>query len=126
MRTEAMQALFGGDAQRGRELLAPDDQLDVFDAAAFGRTERLRAILDADPAQANAFSDDGFTPLHLAIFGEQEEAARLLIDAGADVNAFSTGEIAKVPPVGTARFVKSQSLEQLLLDAGADATYVEG
>lgn len=120
-----MSALFEGDAERGRGLLRPDDELDVFDASAFGRLERLREILAADPKHVNAFSDDGFTPLHLAVFGEQEEAARILLDAGADVNAFATGDIAKVPPLGTARFVRSPALEQLLLDAGADPGYVE-
>jgi ankyrin repeat protein len=117
--SDAMQALYEGDAERAKSLLPPDDELDVFHAAAFGRTERLRELL-ADPAQANAFSDDGFTPLHLAVYAEQADAARALIEAGADVNAVSKGPIAQVPPLGTAAFVRSQAMTQLLLDAGAD------
>jgi ankyrin repeat protein len=118
--SDALQALYAGDLERANELLAPDDELSVFDAAAFGRTERLRAILVADPRQANAFADDGFTALHLAVFAAQEDAARVLIEHGADVNVRSTGAIARVPPLGTAAFARSTRLACLLLDAGAD------
>jgi ankyrin repeat protein len=36
------------------------------------------------------------------------------------VNVLSAGAIAKVPPLGTAAFVRSTRLARLLLDAGAD------
>jgi ankyrin repeat protein len=118
--SEALQALYQGDEQKARELLGPDDELTVFEAAAFGRTERLARILDDDPDQARAFSDDGFTALHLAIFGGQEEAVGLLLQRGADPNVLSRAEIAKVPPLGTAAFVRSVPLVRLLLDSGAE------
>ena len=118
--SEALEALYAGDAERARELLPPDDELTVFEAAAFGRLERLGGILDDDPAQATALSGDGFTALHLAIFGGQEEAARLLLERGADPNALSTNEAVRVPPLGTAAFVRSVPLARLLLDSGAD------
>jgi uncharacterized protein len=120
MVSEALEALYAGDAEKARELLPPDDRLTVFEAAAFGRVEALRRILDDDPALAAAFSEDGFTALHLAVFGKQQETARLLIERGADVDALATGSIARVRPLGTAAFVRSVSLARLLLDAGAD------
>jgi ankyrin repeat protein len=118
--SDALQALYEGDVEKARELLPADHELSVFEAAAFGRTERLANILDADVSQAAAFSDDGFTALHLAVFAEQADAARVLIERGADVNVQSTGPIARVPPLGTAAFVGSTPLARLLLDAGAD------
>ena len=118
--SRALQALYQGDEQKARELLGPDDELTVFEAAAFGRTERLGRILDDDPDQARALSDDGFTALHLAIFGGQEDGMRLLLERGADPNALSTSDIAKVPPLGTAAFVRSAPLARVLLDSGAD------
>ncbi len=117
---EAMDALYAGDVERARRLLPPDADLSVFEAAAFGRVGRLRALLAENPSSATARSHDGFTALHLAVFAEQEEPARLLVANGADVNALSTGEIARVPPLGTAAFVRSVRLARLLLDAGAD------
>jgi ankyrin repeat protein len=118
--SESLHALYTGDAEKARELLPADDRLSVFEAAAFGRVDRLDAILDDDPAQATALSDDGFTPLHLAVFGGQEEAARLLLERGADPKALSTNEAVRVPPLGTAAFVRSTPLARLLLDSGAD------
>jgi ankyrin repeat protein len=118
--SDALQALYSGDVEQAQKLLPPEDRLSVFEAAAFGAVERLRAILDADPDRVAAVSDDGFTALHLAVFGEQEDAARLLLERGADVNVLSAGAIAKVPPLGTAAFVRSTRMARLLLDAGAD------
>jgi ankyrin repeat protein len=118
--SEALQALYAGDEERARTLLPSDGELSVFEAAAFGRLERLRELLTADPSQATAFSEDGFTALHLAIFGGQEESARVLLEHGADPNVLSTNENVRVPPLGTAAFVHSVSLARLLLDSGAD------
>jgi uncharacterized protein len=120
MASEALEALYAGAAEKARDLLPPDDRLTVFEAAAFGRVEALRRILGDDPSQAAAFSEDGFTALHLAVFGKQEEAAQELIDRGADVDALASGSIARVRPLGTAAFVRSVPLAKLLLDAGAD------
>jgi ankyrin repeat protein len=118
--SSALEALYAGDTERARELLPPDEELSVFEAAAFGRVERLRAILVADAEQANAFADDGFTALHLAVFGTEEEAARVLLEHGADADALATGPIARVRPLGTAAFVRSVAMATLLLDSGAE------
>ncbi len=115
-----MQALYEGDVERAKRLLASDGELSVFDAAAFGRVERLQELLAREPGLARSMSDDGFTALHLAVFAEQAEAAQILIDYGADVNARATAVIARVAPLGTAAFVRSVPLARLLLDAGAD------
>jgi ankyrin repeat protein len=118
--SRALEALYEGDVERAKQLLPADADLTVFEAAAFGRIERLREILATDRSQANALSPDGFSALHLAIFGGQEQAARVLIANGADVDRCSGGSIARVPPLGTAAFVGSVHMARLLLDAGAD------
>jgi uncharacterized protein len=120
MVSEALQALYEGDRERAEQLRAPDGELPAYEAAAFGRTERLRRLLAEDAGNADARSPDGFTALHLAIFGGSEEAVRLLLEYGADVDALATSDIARVRPLGTAAFVGRPDLEKLLLEAGAD------
>lgn len=117
MSTEALEALYQGDTERANELLGPDETLSAPEAAAFGRIDRLRELM---PDEANAWSDDGFSALHLAIFGGQEAAAKLLIEHGADLEALSRHEQIVVRPLHTAAFVRSPALAQILLDAGAD------
>ncbi|MEN3312831.1 MAG: uncharacterized protein V7645_2160, partial [Actinomycetota bacterium] len=87
--SDLLQALYQGDRVRVDELFAAAPKLDVFEAAAFGRTDRLRELLDEDSSRANEFGDDGFHPLGLACFFGHVEAARLLLDRGADVDMLS-------------------------------------
>ena len=116
----ATEAFYAGDEERARTLLPRDEELTAYEAARFGRVERLRALLDEDPARANEFSPDGFSPLHGAVYGGQSEAVELLLERGADPNARATSPIAAVPPLGTAAFVRRSDLATVLLDAGAD------
>jgi uncharacterized protein len=117
----AMQALYEGDRERAEGLLPPDDELDVFHAAAFARTERVREILETNFGAAQAWSPDGFTALHLAAFSDAEEAARLLVAAGADLEARSRHEtITGVRPLNTCAFARAHAVARVLLEAGAD------
>jgi ankyrin repeat protein len=89
--SEILQALYRRDAAEAHEL-ARDVELDVFEAAALGETARVRELLDDDPSLANAFGADGFHPLGLACFFGHPDAARVLLEHGADVNALSRNE----------------------------------
>lgn len=115
-----MEARYRSDWQRVEELLAPNPELDVFEAATFGRTERLGELLDADLSLARAFSADGFTPLQLASFFEQPAAVRLLLERGADPNAVATNPM-RVQAIHSAAAASSAEIVGLLLAAGADA-----
>jgi uncharacterized protein len=100
-------------------LLAAGPDLDVFEAAALGRGERLAVLLAADPALARARSADGFTPLHLAAFFGAPEAAALLLRAGAEVNAVAQ-HVMRVTPLNSAAAVRHREVAEVLLDHGAD------
>ena len=65
-------------------LLAAGPELDIFDAAALGRTARVAEWLDQDPALLDAQSSMGFGPLALAAFFGQADTVKLLLDRGAD------------------------------------------
>jgi ankyrin repeat protein len=100
-------------------LLAADPDLDIFEGAALGRIDRVRAALDDDPLAVRAFSPDGFTALHLAAFFGKPEIARALLDAGAPVDAYTTTDLAN-QPLHAAAAGRHLEVCRLLLAAGAD------
>jgi ankyrin repeat protein len=95
----------------------------VFEASAAGRAERVRELLDEDPSLANAWADDGFQPLGLASFFGHVEAARLLVERGAEVNSASRNDMKVMPlhsAVATGDPDARYELAKLLLEQGAD------
>jgi uncharacterized protein len=121
--SELLQAVYRGDQVAIDDLLADDPELDVFEAAAVGRVDRLRALLDAEPSLANAWAQDGFQPLGLASFFGHVEAARLLVERGAEVNSASRNDF-MVMPLHSAVAEKDPEtryeIAKLLLEHGAD------
>jgi uncharacterized protein len=123
----ATQALYRGHDDLARELLPPDDQLSIFEAASFGRWERVDQLLNEEPRLARQFSPDGFTPLHLAIFSGDVMTVRTVLAHDPDLEAGAQGSTAKgVRPLGTAIFVHRAGFVKLLIDAGADVNGREG
>lgn len=120
--SELMQALYRGDSERVAELRAAQPQLDVFEAASLGDVDRLRVILGADPACVFSWSEDGFTPLHFAAFFGHPDAAELLIEHGADLEAPSRNEefAPAARPLHSAAAAKQHEVCALLLSKGAD------
>jgi ankyrin repeat protein len=120
MTSEAVQALYAGDRARGEALLTPGRE-SVFEAAAFGRVGRLGELLSEQPELVRSWSDDGFTPLHLACFAGGAETTRFLVEHGADLEALARASFAQVRPLGTAAFARDHESARVLLEAGADA-----
>jgi ankyrin repeat protein len=93
--------------------------LDVFDASAVGDAERLRELLAEGPSRANAFASDGFTPLGLAAFFGNPEAARILLASGANPNLAARNGT-KVAPLHSAVAGGNTEIVRELLTHGAD------
>jgi uncharacterized protein len=129
--SELMLARYRGDQETVDRLLAEQPALDVFEAAALGKAERLRDLLDADPALVNAWSPDGGQPLHFAAFFGHLEACRLLLERGAEVGTHARGFNA-VAPIHSAAASEVKPNETcteivaLLLAHGAEPDAVQG
>ena len=130
--TDLLDALYRDDHERVSELLAGNPELNVFEAAALGRADLLRDLLDGAPGRANEFGDDGFQPLGLACFFGHVEAARLLLDRGADPNTLARNEHIQAAPLHSAAASEGKDAEtryelcELLLDRGADPNLEQG
>jgi uncharacterized protein len=116
-----LEALYAGERARAEELGA-ESELDVFEAAALGEAARLEELLRAETALVRAWSPDGFTALHYASFFGSPEAIRLLLAAGADLEAPArNGEFApEARPLHSAVAAGRADTAEALLEAGAD------
>jgi uncharacterized protein len=127
-----LEALYAGEEEQVAALLAAGSELDVFEAAAFGRVERLLELLDEDAARANAFGEDGFQPLGLACFFGHVAAARLLLERGANPNTLARNEHIQTNALHAAAAAENKDeatryeLCELLLDHGADPDIAQG
>lgn len=99
--------------------------VDIFEAAAMGDADRVRALLDRDPDLANAFAEDGFGPLGLAAFFGHEPVVRLLLARGARVDQVSANAM-RVMPLHSATAARSVPIARLLLEHGAPADAGQG
>ncbi len=100
-------------------LVAAGAELDVFDAATVGDTQRLGLLLDERPEVVDEVASDGFTPLQLAAFFGQPAAVELLLGRRATVTGASRNPMA-VHALNAAAAGGHAGIVVLLLDAGAD------
>lgn len=100
-------------------LLARGVRLNLFEAAAVGKPERVRELLNAHPEDVHAYSHDGWTALHLAAHFGHEDVARLLLDMGANPGARSRNAMHNTA-VHAALAGGHGAVARLLVERGAD------
>jgi ankyrin repeat protein len=112
-------AMYHGRREVASALVEMGAPVDIFEASAMGRADRILALLDEDPARVSAFATDGFYPLGLAAFFGHLDAVRVLIAAGADVQATARNAF-KVQPVHAAAASRNLDVLRAVLEAGGD------
>ena len=115
---DLFEAVRAGDIARVKELVAADPTLAIFAASIMGDTEQLDELLTANRSLVGPLSSDGWTPLHLAAFFGKTDAARLLLNKGAIVNARSTNQMHNMP-LHAAAAGRHTEVAKLLIDHGA-------
>lgn len=112
-------AMYRNQREEARKLAGDATTLTVWEAAALGENDRLAAILDDHPEQANAFAPDGHTPLGLAAFFGPASTTMLLLDRGAQVGVAARNEM-KVQPLHAAVAGRNRDAVEALLARDAD------
>lgn len=112
-------ALYYGRQTAVEWLLDKGVSVTIHEAAALGDEETIDYMLGIEPRLLSQVSFDGWTPLHLAAFFGGYEAAKLLLERGADVNARAANEMANMP-LHHATAGSRTSMVYLLLERGAD------
>ena len=115
--TPILYALYQGHTGLAAALAEQLDDLDLAEASALGRADRLAQLLDAG-APIDGRTADGFTPLQLAAFFGAPAAAGLLIDRGADVDAVADNPM-RIQPLHAATAGRHREITLRLIAAGA-------
>jgi ankyrin repeat protein len=89
-------AVYHGRKDIANLLVARGASLTLFEACAAGEFDRVERLI-ASGASINAFSPDGWTPLHLAAFFGHAATAELLLAHAADVAARSRNASGNTP-----------------------------
>jgi aminoglycoside N3'-acetyltransferase len=95
-----------------------NEVLQLFDAVARGDEAGVAAVLAAHPDLVRAAGDHAKTALHLAAESDRLDVARLLVDAGADIEAKTSWGAS---PLDWAATMGSARVAEFLLGRGADA-----
>src|ERR1700720_2968918 len=110
-----MHSLYRGRRDLAELIASKKKALDIFEAAALGRLDRLKQCLRDDASASNSRSKDGFTALHFACFFGQPGAARLLVESGAAVDAVAANPT-QVMPLHSAASSRNLEAARLLLE----------
>jgi ankyrin repeat protein len=112
-------ATYWGKREVAEALLAHAPKLNVFEAAAAGQLSFVKQQIEDNPALIHAWSQDGFTPLHLAVFFGRRDVAALLLARNPNVNAVARNPI-KVTPLHSAAAGNHYEMSAALIAHGAD------
>jgi hypothetical protein len=91
---------------------------DIFAAAALGDLKRLQTLAEQWSGYLNLFAKDGFTPLQLACYFNQEAAALWLIAQKADINAIAKNQM-RIAPIHATVTHGNLTVLRALLENGA-------
>jgi ankyrin repeat protein len=97
---------------------------ELADAAQTGQVDRLRDLLDRNRDFADMPDEAGCTPLHYTAYFGHLDAARYLLEIGADVAAISMDPL-RNQPLHAAATSGYERVVELLLEAGADPRAVQ-
>lgn len=101
---------------QAQQPIGQNDQI-IHDVARMGKGEEISRILKDNPAMRDARTGLGSTPLHLAATNSDITALKVLLAAGADVNA---KDMDGNTPLHMAAYTNRFENSKLLLEAGAD------
>jgi uncharacterized protein len=90
--TPLLAAVYRADRATVERLLAGGATPTLYEAAALGDAARIRTLARTTPAAVAERSPDGWPPLHLAAYFGHGDAVDALLEARADVRAYTTND----------------------------------
>ena len=127
-RSEAGVSVIASTAYAGRLDLAHEiargrDDLDLFEAACLGESDRVAELLEQDPKSIDRYAPDGYNAIGFAAFFGHVELLERLLARGADLEIAAHNNLRVRPLHGAVAHsdpTRAVTLARILLDAGAD------
>ena len=113
-------AVYKDDHATLEQLLGSGTTPTLYEAAALGDAVRVRGQARAEPTALGVRSPDGWPPLHLAAYFGHGDAVDALIEAGADVRAFSNNHEGNTALHAALAGRQAMRIVSRLLTSGAD------
>ncbi|MFK4289479.1 ankyrin repeat domain-containing protein [Bacillus sp. RC250] len=98
--------------------------ISISQAVISGEKEKVVEIINTDPSFVNSFSEDGWTPLHLAAYFGQKEIASFLLEHGTNIHIRAKNENENTP-LQAAIANKQIELVSFLIEKGSDVNAVQ-
>ena len=98
----------------------PDPAKEIIKASKSGNVARVKELLTMDAALVGARDTDGSTPLHCATWKGHLDVVKLLLEAGAEVNAQNENSHWGTTPLHAAAHANQAAIAELLINQGAD------
>lgn len=118
--TPLLAAVYRSDHASVEQLIAGGATPMLYEAAALGDAARIRALARATPAAVAERSPDGWPPLHLAAYFGHGDAVDALLEARADVRAYSTNHEGNTALHAALAGCRDLRIVSRLLAGGAD------
>jgi len=99
--------------------MTPSEKV-IIKAAKRGETASVKRLLAADKNLVHAKDKDGSTPLHCAAWKGHVEVVRLLLDAGADIEAHNQNSHWGTTALHAASYGNQKAVAKLLIERGAN------
>jgi ankyrin repeat protein len=124
MPSALLMRLYNGDRPGAQALARKQLILDLFEASALGALEQVIERCEEDPESVYAYSDDGWTPLHLAAYFGNNACVKDLLRRGAEIDARARNGT-DVTPLHSACAGNHTIVAITLIVAGADVNAVQ-
>ena len=115
-----LSAVYKSDRAALEQLLGGGTTPTLYEAAAMGDGAHVRAQARAEPTALGVRSPDGWPPLHLAAYFGHGDAVDALIEAGADLRAFSDNDEGNTALHAALAGRRAMRIISRLLTSGAD------
>jgi uncharacterized protein len=117
-------AVYNHQAEIVDLLISAGAPLSAFEAAASGRLERVRELVEAKPDLVNRFSPDGYQMIGLAAFFGHRLVVEYLVLKGAELQNFSKNP-QQVTPLQSAVAGGNGEIVRILLENGANPNSIQ-